>query len=76
MKNAHAAVRTVATAALFTLLPSLAHAHTDGAAASGILHDVAHTLFGGQHLVAVPAAALVVAGIAFGAIRRFRSSVR
>ena len=76
MKNAHAAVRTVATAALFTLLPSLAHAHTDGATASGILHDVAHVLFGGQHLVVIPAAAVIVAGVAFTAIRRFRSSER
>lgn len=76
MKNAHAPVRVLVTAALFTLLPSLAHAHTDGATASGILHDVAHVLFGGQHLVVVPAAALIVAGFAFGAIRRFRSSER
>lgn len=76
MKNAHAAVRTVATAALFTLLPSLAHAHTDGATASGILHDVAHVLFGGQHLVVIPAAVLLVVAVAFGAIRRFRSSER
>ena len=76
MKNAHVAVRTAATAALFTLLPSLAHAHADGATASGILHDVAHVLFGGQHLVVIPGAAVIVAGIAFAAIRRFRSSAR
>ena len=76
MKNAHVAARNVATAALFTLLPSLAHAHTEGATASGILHDVVHMLFGGQHLVVIPAAAVIVAGIAFAAIRRLRSSER
>lgn len=76
MKNAHAAVRTAATAALLTLPPSFAHAHTDGATASGILHDAAHLLFGGQHVVVIPVAILLVAGVAFGAIRRFRSSER
>ena len=76
MKTVRNSIRAAATAILFAMLPSLAHAHTFGGTAHGVLHDVTHAVLGAQHLFVVPALVLVLAVAVFGAFRYFRSVER